>query len=229
MRHQRDRVAIVEDDDVLREDILVPVLRGASLDVTGFATALSLYRAMIGERFDLVLLDVGLPDEQGTAIARHLRQLLPELGIVMLTGHGTAGDRQRGLDAGADVYLHKPVEPDVLVRVVRDVLRSRSDRVPETSGEGWRIDEAGWRVLSPGGHAVQLTLAEQQIMRALAAQPGQAVTRDALIARLVGNVHDFDPHRLEMLIFRLRRKCLREAGAALPLQTVRGVGYVLAW
>lgn len=224
------RVAVVEDDEDLREGILIPSLRDAGLDVVGLPDALSFYRTLVGERFDVVMLDVGLPDERGTAIARHLRQLLPELGIVMLSGYGWPIDKRRGLDAGADAYLVKPVEPSVIVGVIQDLLRFRSTAThPAAGSSGWRLGDSGWRIIAPGGRAVQLTLAEQQIMNLLAATPGVAVTREALISRLVGNVHDFDPHRLEMLVFRLRRKCLRETGESLPLQTVRGVGYVLIW
>ncbi|MCD9027447.1 response regulator transcription factor [Luteimonas sp. BDR2-5] len=224
------RIAVVEDDEELREGILVPLLRDAGFHVVGLPSALALYRTMIGDRFDAVMLDVGLPDERGTAIARHLRELLPELAIVMLSGYGSAMDRQRGLEAGADAYLVKPVEPTMLVNTIHAVLRSRlAVPTPTAGSSGWSLDESGWRIHAPDGVPVQLTLAEQQIMKLLAATPGVAVSREALIARLVGNVHDFDPHRLEMLVFRLRRKCLRETGTALPLQTVRGVGYVLAW
>nr|WP_255692543.1 helix-turn-helix domain-containing protein [Luteimonas sp. XNQY3] len=74
-----------------------------------------------------------------------------------------------------------------------------------------------------------MSLPERRLMAQLAAMPKEPVTREALIAALAEDVDDFDPHRLEMLIHRLRKKCLQATGHELPVRTVRGVGYVLAW
>jgi two-component system, OmpR family, response regulator PhoP len=93
----------------------------------------------------------------------------------------------------------------------------------------WRLDGRGWCIVAPRGTGIELNLAERQVMTMLIAAAGAPVSREALIAALVNNVHDFDPHRLEMLVHRLRRKCMRLAGEELPLRTVRGVGYVLNW
>lgn len=241
------RLAVVEDDSEYREAVLLPVLSRSGFDVVGMGSALELYRAMLVGAFDLVLLDVGLPDDSGFSIASHLRSLSPSIGIVMLTGRGSAPDRMRGLDAGVDAYLSKPVEMDELVATLRNLAnRIAGERAagagsdaaagnPAGAGEGggaapgWHLCEQGWRVRAPGGREVVLTLAERQVMTLLDQTPGVPVTREALIARLAGDVHEFDPHRLEMLVYRLRRKCREELGAELPLKSVRGVGYVLAW
>ncbi|ASR42460.1 hypothetical protein BEN78_02670 [Xanthomonas citri pv. mangiferaeindicae] len=235
---ERVRVAVVEDDDELRDEILVPLLRAAGFEATGMPGALALYRDLVASRYDLVLLDVGLPDEDGFAIARHLREAAPTIGLVMLTGYVSNGDRLRGLEAGVDAYLTKPVEASALVATLRNLSRrvvpsdgsEGGEPGEEGSGEtGWRLDERGWNILLPDGRAVELTLAEQQVMRRLAGSPGQPVRREDLIAGLADDVHEFDPHRLEMLVYRLRRKCQESTGMALPLRSVRGVGYVLTW
>ena len=96
------RLAVVEDDPEYRDAILVPVLSRAGFEVAGMGSALELYRAMLAKPYDLVLLDVGLPDENGFAIARHLRGLSPSIAIVMLTGRSSGTDRMRGLEAGVD-------------------------------------------------------------------------------------------------------------------------------
>ena len=223
---------MVEDDPEYRDSILLPVLSHSGFEAVGMGSALELYKAMLAGAFDLVLLDVELPDDSGFSIASHLRGLSPSIGIVMLTGRHAGADRMRGLGAGADAYLAKPVDMDELVATLRNLAKRiavHPSAAPRATAGGWRLDEQGWRVHAPGGGEVALTLAERQVVALLARTPGVPVAREALIARLTGDVHDFDPHRLEMLVYRLRRKCRRECGLELPIRSVRGVGYVLAW
>ena len=119
----RPRLAVVEDDAELREQILLPVLRAAGFDATGLDSALQLYRSWAGSPFDLVLLDIGLPDDDGVEIARHLRGLSPSPGIVIYTGHGRSLDRLRGLRAGVDAYLVKPLDMEQFKKVVKSLRR----------------------------------------------------------------------------------------------------------
>lgn len=221
------RLAIVEDDEELRERIMVPALCAAGFDAVGLASALQLYRGWTSSPFDLVLLDVGLPDDDGIEIARHLRGLSPSLGIVMYTGHGRTADRVRGLRAGVDAYLVKPADMDEVIETLRNVQarRGNGDPTPTRSG-GWTLDRMGWSLSTPSGVAVTLNQAERQVMVILVASPNEPVTRETLIASLTSDVGGFDPHRLEMLVYRLRRKCMDASGEALPLQAVRGVGYL---
>lgn len=234
-RGTRDRVAlaVVEDDAEYRESFLVPGLASAGFSVEGMSCALDLYRAMVVRRYDMVLLDAGLPDEDGYRIAAHLRSLSHSIGIVMLTGFGSVQNRVRGLRAGVDAYLHKPTDIETLTTTLWNLMRrigsaSTHDAAPARARR-WRLDDACWRIVAPGGGAVEMSLAERQVIMVLAGQPGVPVQREALIEQLVENVHEFDPHRLEMLVYRLRRKCLKHAGEELPLRAVRGVGYVLVW
>lgn len=223
-------LAVVEDNQELREDVLVPTLARSGFEVAGMTSALDLYRAMTMRSFDLVLLDVGLPDEDGFSIAAHLRSLSPAIGIVMLTGYDSSPDRVRGLRAGADAYLFKPVEMDVLVTTLRNLARRIVPGAEVAQARvRWRLDERGWCILSPGGVEIEMNLAERKAMAILAATPGVPVQREALIARLVKNDQDFDPHRLDMMIYRLRKKCLNAAKEDIPLRAVRGMGYVLNW
>ncbi len=237
------RLAVVEDDPEYRDAILVPVLSRAGFQVRGMGSALELYRAMLADPYDLVVLDVGLPDDDGFSIARHLRGLSPSIGIVMLTGRSSAADRMRGLEAGVDAYVSKPADLRELAATLRNLgnrvsaegaaaaqaVEPAQVRPPAPGASGWRLDEGGWKILSPDGDEVVLGLAERRIMETLAATPGSPVPRDALIGLLVENIHDFDPHRLDMLVYRLRRKCRKQLGVELPLKAVRGVGYMLAW
>lgn len=223
----RPRLAIVEDDEELREKIMVPALRAAGFDATGLASALQLYRMWASSPFDLVLLDVGLPDDDGVEIAKHLRGLSPSPGIVMYTGHGRTVDRVRGLRAGVDAYLVKPADMDEVIETLRNVHERRGKHDSSQPGTGgWSLDRQGWSLKAPSGVAVALNQAERQIMRILALAPNEPVPREVLIADLTSDMDGFDPHRLEMLVYRLRRKCLEATGEALPVQAVRGVGYL---
>lgn len=225
------RLAVVEDNDELREGVLLPELLDAGFEVTGMGTALELYRSMLDTHYDLVLLDVDLPDDDGLQIAKRLRSLSPTLGIVILTGYSAPTDRVAGLAVGADAYLTKPADMSEVVATLRNLARRvagetvASERAPGR----WRLDESGWRLQSPSGHKIALNLAERQVVVLLAAADGMPVRREMLIANLVDNIHDFDPHRLEMLVYRLRRKCGDKDDQPLPLTTVRGIGYALTW
>ena len=223
-------LAVVEDNEDFREDVLIPTLSRAGFDVVGMARALDLYRAMTIRSFDIVLLDVGLPDEDGFSIAAHLRSLSTSIGIVILTSYDSSPDRMRGLLAGADSYLFKPMEMDVLVTTLKNLARRI---VPQANTAQapikWRLDDRGWCIVSPDGVEIEMNLAERQVMATMAATPGVAVQREVLIARLVKDNQDFDPHRLDMLVYRLRKKCLSAAKEDIPLRAVRGIGYVLNW
>lgn len=230
--HRLPTLAVVEDDRTFREEVLMPVLARSGFSVDGMGGALELYRSMTRRSYDLVLLDVDLPDEDGFSIAAHLRSLSPRVGIVMLTGYDSSQDRMRGLRAGADAYLPKPVDMEEVVTTLRNLARwvvPDAGAAPAPTHAKWRLDERGWCILSPRGAEIEMNLAERQVMAILAEAAGTPVQREALIARLVKNAHDFDPHRLEMVIHRLRKKCQQLAEEELPLRAVRSVGYVLNW
>jgi len=223
-------LAVVEDDSAFRDEVLLPVLNQSGFAAVGMARALDLYRAMTLHSYDLVLLDVNLPDEDGFTIASHLRRLSPRVGIVMLTGYASSEDRMRGLHAGADAYLSKPVDMEEVVATLRNLSQwVVNEAEPASPRMKWRLDERGWCILTPRGREVEMSLAERQVMAVLAATPGVPVQRETLINKLVRNAYDFDPHRLEMLVHRLRKKCQHSTEEVLPLRSVRGIGYVLNW
>lgn len=221
------RVALVEDDGEFRDEILLPVLTAVGFDVSGFGDAAGLYRAMLSSRFDIVVLDIGLPDEDGFGVARRLRETSP-VGIVMLTGRHADPDRVRGLTIGADAYLPKPAEPALLIATLNSLAR-RLRMEPGGTAEqpGWQIDSRGWHLVAPDGQHVELTQSERTIVLRLAAADGHPVPRDTLIADLTDDCDSFDPHRLEMLVHRLRRKCATATSHALPLRAIRNQGYLL--
>lgn len=230
------RVAVVEDDEALREEILLPALHDYGFSAQGAASAAELYRHMLSQQFDMVVLDIGLPGEDGLTVAQHLRTM-SDIGIIMLTG---STDRQLQIQAlhnGADGYLIKPVDLDVLAAALHSLARRLSpttrsivaDQMPEPR---WRLEADGWRLVSPRGQVVALTAIEQCVLNTLSAASDEPVLRESLIQALNHNRYDCDPHRLEMVIHRLRKKVFAQANEVLPLLTVRCKGYMLpgdAW
>lgn len=219
----RPRVVLVEDDAELRDEILIPGLQEAGFKVTPASSVAHLYECLRGGPFDIVVLDVGLPDGDGFEVARHVRSM-SSVGIVLLTGRGSDADRVLGLGAGADIYLAKPIEVDVLVATLRSLAR----RVQLTPARTWRIGTDGWHLYAPDGKGIELSGAERVLLRLLFASAGTPVRRDDLIAALSDDATDFDPHRLEMMVHRLRGKIAAAIDAVFPLRSVRGKGYVLA-
>lgn len=218
-------MTLVEDDVELRDAILVPALRAAGCSVAVAGSAAEFYRTMVERSPEIVVLDVSLPDQSGFDVARHLRAN-SAVGIVILTGRATTADRVRGLDLGADAYLTKPVDAEVLCSTVRSVAR-RLDPSPPQQPPAWSLGADGWRLVSPQGSAIDLGAAERQLLQLLFAAPNTTVQREKLIAALTEDTNAFDPHRLDMVMHRLRRKLADGGMPPLPLHTVRGVGYVL--
>lgn len=226
-------VYVVEDDPILLERVLVPRLREFGFQVVGMQTAGALYELLKTGLPDIVVCDVGLPDEDGYSVARFLRAHHPTVGMIILTARREAQDRVRGLSEGADVYLSKPIEVEVLTAALHSLARrlqgTRTTQLPltpePTVALRWRLQANGWNLLSPMGHGIALTAGERSILLRLFESGGQVVARERLITDLSENSHDFDPHRLDTLVYRLRRK-VSAAGFELPLAAVYGEGYV---
>ena len=229
------RVAVLEDDDVLRESFLLPTLRDYGFDAIGAGTAAELYRAMVGQTFDIVLLDMGLPDENGLDVIRHLRTSLAGLGIVMLTASSGADKHVRALSDGADAFLAKPIDGEVLAATLHSLARRLSSRgapanvdVAPTASGRWRLETNGWCLMAPNGTLLALTAPERCVLQLLFAAAGQPVDREALVSALAGSDRDFDARRLDALVHRLRRKAEVQAETTLPLVATRGIGFLFA-
>lgn len=229
------RVAVVEDDQALREGIIVPGLLQFGFQAVGMERAADLYRHMVATSFDMVVLDLGLPGEDGVSTTRYLREC-STIGIVVLTGSHESDDQVRAMLAGADLYLRKPSGLAVLAASLHSLGRRLATRGNASGSEGpyvakrakdgvWQLAVNDWSLVSPEGAAVPLSPSERGVLRQLFDARGATVSRDALIAALHDDIHEFDPHRLEMLVYRLRRKAKEHGIDVLPLVTVRGAGY----
>lgn len=224
-------VAVLEDEAMLRERILLPGLQRFGFDAVGFATIAALRAHLDAHPVELVVLDVGLPDGDGFSLARALRETRPQLGVVMLTSRAETGDRVRGLTEGADAYLTKPIEIDLLAATLHSLARRLDTIAAPTEGRDtpgrWRLSADGWCLLSPSGGSAALTQSERRLCRRLFDTPGELVAREALIEALTDQVHDFDAHRIDSMIHRLRSKARTRCGETLPLTAVHGRGYML--
>jgi len=219
------RLVLLEDDDLLRDRILAPKLRQFGFEVTATGSAAELRAVARTDATDIFLLDLGLPDGDGFEVARSLRAAVPRAGIIMLTGRSDNVDRVRGLFEGADAYLTKPVEIDVLVATLYSVARRLE---PATAPAGhWALSPDEWFLLSPAGARVMLSKSERRLLDVMLKHANEVVSREALIAVLTDDVDAFDPHRLDSMVHRLRRKVLTALGEALPLNAAHGTGYVL--
>jgi two-component system, OmpR family, response regulator PhoP len=226
-RSELDQIAVVEDDEEFRE-LMVSDLSSRGFAVVGMDSAEALYRYLSIRRCHIVVLDVGLPGEDGYSVACHLRQM-SSVGIIMLTARGDAGDMARGFDTGADLYLIKPVDLDVLASAVTSLQRrlaSAKAPTPSKKNGSWSLVASGWTLSPPHGEEIALAEAERAFLQPLFANPGQPVAREALISELTDKPWEFDPHRLEVLVHRLRARVKTATGLTLPIRAVRGVGYL---
>ena len=225
---------VVDDDERIRGLLQKFLMRHGFL-VTIARSAGQARRLLAGLDFDLVVLDVMMPGEDGIELTRDLRRRMA-VPILLLTARGETASRIEGFEAGADDYLVKPFEPKELLLRINAILR----RVPQARVEpGPRVLHLGavrydidrgelWRGTEP----VRLTATEAQLMRILAAAPGQPVGRD----RLVGDLTPEDEvaaeknsdRAVDVQITRLRRKIESDPKQPRYLQTVRGSGYMLA-
>jgi len=222
-------VAVLEDEPALRERIILPGLARYGFHVTGYASIGAFRDALDRVPFDLLVLDVSLPDGDGFTVAREMREQRPALGIIMLTSRAEVTDRIRGLTEGADVYFSKPIEMDLLAAALHSLAR----RIATTAcgkrllTATWRLSDDGWGLLAPDGTSAALTRSERALCAALFERPGELVARDGLIEAVAGDADDFDAHRLDAMVYRLRSKVRKRCGADLPLTVVHGRGYIL--
>ena len=220
-------VLLLTDDTSLRDWVLGPTLEQFGFDVVKAERVIEMYEVFKKRLPDIVLLDISLPDSNGFAVARKLRAEQIDVGIVMVSRPLKRADLVRGLREGADACLPKSVDGEVLVATLYSVARRLRSAAP-TAVATWSLSSDGWLLLSPAGAGVKLNEMERQFLGILMKQPYEIVWRESIIATLVDGVIEFKPHQFDSIIQRLRRKVILSLGEPLPLDVVRGTGYVLA-
>lgn len=226
---QPDRhLLVVDDDDRIRE-LLREFLARAGFRVTGAADAAAAWRLIETLDFDLMVLDVMMPGEDGLSFARRLRARTDPPGrtpVLMLTARGEAGDRIEGLTVGVDDYLAKPFEPRELLLRIEAILRRAGprDAGPSSLSLGDCAFDMERGELSRDGAQIRLTEAEVELMRRLARSANAPVDR----LELARDTADVTGRAVDVQVTRLRRKIEVDPKNPRYLQTVRGVGYRLA-
>jgi two-component system phosphate regulon response regulator OmpR len=219
-------ILVVDDDQRLRE-LLRKYLSDKGYLVATAADAAEARARMAGLSFDLMVLDVMMPGEDGMALTRRLRAEGNTIPILLLTARGEVDDRIKGLEAGADDYLAKPFEPRELLLRLASILRRAPRDEPEPVREfrlGAYVWDLGRSELTQDGQPVHLTQAERDLLAVLADAVGQGVSRDDLAVR-TGN--SANPRTVDVQVTRLRKKIEDDPKAPRYLQTVRGMGYML--
>lgn len=227
------------DDEVDITVLLANYLQGHGFRVTQLHDGRALMALMPVDPPALVLLDLGLPGEDGFTIARQLREHW-RCGLVIVTGRGDAVDKVVGLEVGADDYVTKPFDLRELVARVKAVLRritpnetARSDGVGQGASQGilrfagWGLDIPARKLVNPQGQDVTLTTGEFDLLCAFARHPGHVLSRDFLLEQTRGREAGPFDRTVDVQVGRLRKKLGDDGDDPRIIKSVRSAGYVL--
>jgi two-component system, OmpR family, response regulator len=228
-------IAVVDDEvDITR--LLGNYLQASGYRVSQLHTGRALLQLMESDAPALVLLDLGLPGEDGFAIARQLREHW-DCGLVIVTGRGDAVDKVVGLEVGADDYVNKPFDLRELLARVKAVLRRSTP--PEASGlaagvagdkrrfAGWELDLAARSLVDSSAQDVALTSGEFALLKVLVENAGKVLSRDFLLEQTRGREAAPFDRTIDVQVGRLRKKLEVDADDPKLIKSVRGAGYIL--
>lgn len=235
---QPHRIVVVDDAPEIR-DLIEMYLAGEGFAVETAESGLALREAMKREPADLVLLDLGLPGEDGLSLTRFLREHY-DVGIIIVTGKGEVFDRVIGLEVGADDYLSKPFELRELLARVRSVLRrsrradgprDEPERVAADGAErllfaGFQLDLRRRQLFTADGREVELSTGEFTLLHVFVRHPNHVLSRDTLIDLIHNRKAGPFDRSIDVQVGRLRRKIESEPDKPVLIKSVRGVGYV---
>lgn len=220
--YQDTHLLVIDDDDRIR-DLLKRYLLRHGFRVSVAANAHDARRLMNGLTFDLLVLDVMMPGEDGFTLTASLRAI-DTVPIILLTARGDASDRIKGLSLGADDYLSKPFEPEELVLRIKSILKRQATRprAQKIKFGDWQFDLER-TILTQNGKQIHLTTGETALLSTLSRRVGTPVSRDALAQQISAK----SERAVDVQITRLRRKLETDAGQPRFLITIRNRGYCL--
>jgi len=217
------RILIVEDDSALAQGV-ARILQADGYAVDVLALGAQALPAATQESFDLVILDVGLPDIDGFEVLRQLREAGQRMPVLVLTAHDAVDDRVRGLDLGADDYMTKPfAAPELAARVRALVRRAQARAGPKIEHGPLVLDTVARRAYLEG-RPLELAGREWAVLEVLLARSEQIVSKESIIQAVASWGEELSPNAIEVYVSRLRAK-LEPAGVR--IRTVRGFGYML--
>jgi DNA-binding response OmpR family regulator len=232
----RDRVhLLVVDDDTGVLDLLRRYFTGQGFEVSTAANGAEMRDALTRTAVDLVMLDLGLPGEDGFELTRQLRKSWNGA-LIIITGRGESVDRVVGLELGADDYVTKPFDLRELLARVRSVLRRAHQNATPDDAANQVAFQFGNFLLSPqsrtlrttGGATIALTTGEYELLRVLVEHPNRVLSRDDLMEHIHGrNAGPFD-RAIDVQIGRLRRKVESDPANPELIRSVRGAGYLFS-
>lgn len=218
-------IIIVEDNLSYAEDV-ADYLSEIGHEVTTSGNAEAMWAALTQQHADVILLDLGLPDDSGFNIIPRLRELYPDTGILVLTARVMLDSRILGLHLGADNYLTKPIKFPELAAHIEALCRRVSGRKATAPERTWSLRKSERQLELAGAEAIDLTEKEFKLLHMLALST-QPIPRDSLMIGLGGDQYE-DTKKMDMLVYRLRKKVKSALGAELPLRSAYGEGYSLS-
>ena len=222
---------IVEDDELV-QSLLAAYMQNEGFKVSLATSGKEMLACIDSEAIDLVLLDLGLPDEDGLVLARQVRAR-SSLPIIVVTSRKDQKDRLAALEIGADDYLTKPFDPEELVLRVCNLLGRAGGTTEEAlrlkteifKFQGWTLDTGGHNLTGPGGETVSLTRAEFNLLAALARAPNRVLSRDYLLDAISQDADAPTDRLIDVLISRVRKKIEPDPKKPDIITTVVGCGY----
>jgi two-component system OmpR family response regulator len=229
-----DHILIVDDDAEIRT-LLGRYIEKNGLRATTVPDGRAMWQALDRGSFDLVVLDLMLPGDDGLTLCRNLRAR-SDLPVIMLTARGEETDRIVGLEMGADDYVPKPFSARELLARIKVILRRTRSLPPNMHPEpeaqvrfgGWMLDTQHRHLVSPDGVVTPIGGAEYRLLRIFLAHPNRVLTRDQLVEMTQGKEADALDRSIDVQVSRLRRRLGDDSREAAMIRTVRGEGYVLS-
>jgi two-component system, OmpR family, response regulator len=223
-------ILMVDDDAQIRQ-LLSDYLANFGMSVVAVADGRAMEEELKKSSFDLVILDLMLPGDDGLSLCRSLRAE-SDIPILMLTARGEAMDRVVGLELGADDYIVKPFEPRELVARIQSILR-RTRGKPESHKEQNEVEFMGWRLnyvlrhlVSPKELVIPLSNAEFRLLSVFIENPNRILTREFLLDSARGRDMDIFDRSIDILVSRVRQKLNDDSRMPTLIKTVRGEGYL---
>jgi two-component system OmpR family response regulator len=229
-----DHILVVDDDAEIRT-LLTRYLERNGLRATAVGDGRAMWQALDRGRFDLVVLDLMLPGDDGLTLCRTLRAR-SDIPVIMLTARGDETDRIVGLEMGADDYLPKPFSARELLARIKVILRRTRSLPPNLAPQGecrlrfagWTLDTARRQLVAPGGEATPIGGAEYKLLRVFLDHPHRVLDRDQLLDLSQGREAEPLDRSIDVQVSRLRHRLGDDPKSPQLIKTVRGEGYVLS-
>lgn len=227
---EKTRVIIVEDDKD-HSSLVREALEQENFETYEVASSVEFFQSLLNSSFDILILDIGLPDFSGFSILDYLQKnkLHNNMGIVVLTAYGSSEDRIRGYELGADIYMLKPVDVKELCFAVINLANRLTAYEPSGKEiKSWSLDKINWLLSSPDGSSCKLSAKEVELLTQLSLAKGEVVNKYTLGSALGYLDNEHGKRALESAVLRLRRKLAQTGCSNVPIKTVHGVGYTFS-